>query len=253
MSGEVDIEGIKEELYGTVFTIRQKPCWFGDESPYTETLKLRVEGVDAFLVGRRMPMLCDAQPVRHKFKVPYGWAWELRDRLRRMKVTVYPDFAVGCDGGYTELSFSDCGCRACYKWWGEASYEWREMSAFTDRLIALFDAMCDMEGSSGGSMPELVQVCPVAGLSHVAGIERLLDGVETGERLELCREADNIYDPNAVAVMRKERIGYIPRKCNSAIASGMDAGQKFFGLVISHGGEYYKSPELDLAIFQLRP
>ena len=102
---EAHSEGIKVELYGTVFTIRQKPCWFGDEAPYTESLKLQVIGLDAFLVGRRVAMLRDAQPVRHKFKVPYDWARELRDRLRKIKVVAYPDFAVGCDGGYTEFFF----------------------------------------------------------------------------------------------------------------------------------------------------
>ena len=108
------------------------------------------------------------------------------------------------------------------------------------------------EAHSEGAMPELMKVCQVAGMRYVAGIEKLLEGVEVGERLELRREADNGYDLNAVAVVRKERIGYIPKKCNAAIASGMDAGQKFFALVISHDGEDTPSPALELAIFQER-
>ena len=147
--------------------------------------------------------------------------------------------------------FTDGGCRSCYKWWGEAPYEWEELDAFTQRLISLFDAMCEMEMRCGGAMPELVQVCPVAGMRYVADIEKLLEGVEVGERLELRREADNGHDSNAVAVVRKERIGYMPKKCNSAVALGMDNGHKFFALVISHDGEYSQSPALELAIFQL--
>ncbi len=249
MSGEA-YSDIKVELYGTVFTIKQMPCWYGDEALFTETLKLQVYGHDAFLAGRRVSTLRGDTPVRHKFKVPYEWAWELRDSLRRMKLVAYPDFAVGCDGGYTEFSFNDSGCRGCYKWWGEAPYEWKELAVFTRRLIALFDVMCKMEMECSGDMPELVQVCPVAGMRYVGGIEKLLEGVENGERLELRREADNEYDSNAVAVFRKERIGYIPKKCNSAVASGMDSGQKFFALIVSHDGEYSPSSELTLAIFR---
>jgi len=245
-------DSTKVELYGTVFTIKQHTGGYGFlDTLVTDSLKLRVQGGNAFLDGRQSLMLDGSNPVRHKFKIPYEWAWLLRDELRRMKIPVYPDFCVGCDGGYIELVVNDDACRASYKWWSGAPCGWEGMDEFTCRLLSLFDAMCEWEKELEGATLEVSLVCPVAGLSHVEGVEEVLKGVCVGDKVELCRDAGNKHDANAVAVMVKGedggsvRIGYVPRQCNAPIASGMDFGGRYFAAVLSCD---WDKPKADIAI-----
>src|SRR3989304_3748927 len=50
--------------------------------------------------------------------------------------------------------------------------------------------------------------------------------LRAGDRLDLVREPDNPHDPNAVRVeWRGRRLGYVPRRENSALAWAMDRGE----------------------------
>jgi len=71
----------------------------------------------------------------------------------------------------------------------------------------------------------LVQSSPLAGFRyHEAPL--LFPELRTGDRLELVREPDNPHDPNAVRVeWRGRRLGYVPRRENSALAWAMDRGE----------------------------
>ena len=250
MSEAVCCDDMKVELYGTVFTIRQSPCWLGDAAMYTETLKLQVNADGAFLVGTREGLAPQSKSARSRFKVPYEWARELRGELRRMRLPACPDFFVGCDGGYMELSVKEDGCRALYRWWGDAPSGWEELDRFARRLIFIFEIMCEMEDRADGVAPELALVCPVAGISHCECVAHLTMEIGVGDWLELVREADNVHDPNAIAVMVRggARIGYIPRRCNGAVASGMDSGRMFTAKVVSIDAEG-AVPKVDIAVF----
>ena len=71
----------------------------------------------------------------------------------------------------------------------------------------------------------LVQSSPLAGFRYHEA-PGLFPELGVGDRLELVREPDNPHDPNAVGVeWRGRRLGYVPRRENSALAWAMDRGE----------------------------
>ena len=78
----------------------------------------------------------------------------------------------------------------------------------------------------------------IAGTQFIDGFERLTEGLEVGDVLDLRRMPLNEHDHAAVAVYRGgERIGYVPRVDNRAIASLMDSGHRIVAEAesIKHG------------------
>lgn len=70
----------------------------------------------------------------------------------------------------------------------------------------------------------VVQRSPLAGLRHydAGGVWREMS---PGDRLELVREPDNPYDANAVRIeWRGRKLGYLPRRDNTAVARQLDRG-----------------------------
>ena len=83
-----------------------------------------------------------------------------------------------------------------------------------------------------------IPFCEIAGTQFIDGFERLTEGLEVGDVLDLRRMPLNEHDHAAVAVYRGgERIGYIPRADNKAIASLMDSGHRIVAEAesIKHG------------------
>ena len=75
------------------------------------------------------------------------------------------------------------------------------------------------------SIKILVQSSPLAG-SQYYGAKRLRSEIRVGDRLTLTREADNRHDRNAVRVdWNGEKLGYVPRAENRAVAQALEAGQ----------------------------
>jgi hypothetical protein len=71
----------------------------------------------------------------------------------------------------------------------------------------------------------LVQHSPLAGFRYHEA-PTLFPELRVGDRLDLVREPDNPHDPNAVRVdWRGRRLGYVPRRENSALAWAMDRGE----------------------------
>ena len=71
----------------------------------------------------------------------------------------------------------------------------------------------------------LVQSSPLAGFQYHAG-ENLWQEMREGDRLTLVREADNPHDANAVRIeWRGQKLGYLPRAENRAVAAALDAGE----------------------------
>ena len=76
------------------------------------------------------------------------------------------------------------------------------------------------------SIKILVQSSPLAG-SQYYGAKRLRSEIRVGDRLTLTREADNRHDRNAVRVdWNGEKLGYVPRAENRAVAAAMDQGDR---------------------------
>lgn len=77
-----------------------------------------------------------------------------------------------------------------------------------------------------GEMRILVQSSPLAGFRYYAG-EVLWDKLREGDALSLIREPDNAHDANAVRVeWQGQKLGYLPRAQNQAVAAAMDAGER---------------------------
>jgi hypothetical protein len=76
----------------------------------------------------------------------------------------------------------------------------------------------------GQNVQILVQSSPLAGF-RFGEAKEAWPLLRIGDALELRREVDNPYDPNAVRVeWRGRKLGYVPRRQNAAVAWGMDRG-----------------------------
>lgn len=82
------------------------------------------------------------------------------------------------------------------------------------------------QAAQGQDIRVLVQSSPLAGFSYYTGATRW-DEMQVGDALTLVREPDNSHDANAVRVeWRGEKLGYLPRRENRAVAAEMDRGGK---------------------------
>lgn len=101
--------------------------------------------------------------------------------------------------------------------------------AFLTSLLSLFSlpALAKLPAGQGiGSRRVLIQQSPVAGFQYHSG-ERVWHRLRTGQRLALTREPDNPYDRNAVRLdWRGHKIGYVPRRENTAVAQMLDRGER---------------------------
>lgn len=74
------------------------------------------------------------------------------------------------------------------------------------------------------SIRVLVQSSALAGFQFYAG-KALWDEIRVGDALVLVREPQNAHDSKAVRVeWRGRKLGYLPRRENSAVAEEMDRG-----------------------------
>ncbi len=78
--------------------------------------------------------------------------------------------------------------------------------------------------AQGQDVQFLVQSSPLAGFRY-ADAAVVMPMLQMGDALDLVREGDNPYDPNAVRVeWRGRKLGYVPRRENASIAWGLDRG-----------------------------
>jgi len=74
--------------------------------------------------------------------------------------------------------------------------------------------------------PFLIQQSPLAGFQYHAG-ESLWSQLREGDTLQLVRESANPHDPRAVRVdWRGQKLGYVPRMENTAVAQMLDRGER---------------------------
>lgn len=97
--------------------------------------------------------------------------------------------------------------------------------AMRSLLISLFCLLCSFTVGAG-EVRMLVQSSPLAGFQYYAGAA-LWREMHEGDRLTLVREPQNTHDANAVRVeWRGQKLGYLPRAANRAVADAMDAGER---------------------------
>ena len=96
------------------------------------------------------------------------------------------------------------------------------------RPIGLLLSICLLAQSPAfaESIKILVQSSPLAG-SQYYGANRVWGEIRIGDRLSLAREPDNRHDRNAVRVeWNDQKLGYVPRAENRAVAHALDTGEK---------------------------
>lgn len=93
-------------------------------------------------------------------------------------------------------------------------------------LLATLGLLLAGTMACAGEVRILVQSSPLAGFRYYAG-KALWSDMRVGDRLDLAREPDNPHDANAVRVeWRGQKLGYLPRAENRAVATAMDNGDK---------------------------
>ena len=67
----------------------------------------------------------------------------------------------------------------------------------------------------------------IVGTQHQKGVFAAMFAADPGSLVDLVREPDNPYDPNAVAVhVEGVKCGYVPRAQAKRLAADMDVGRK---------------------------
>ena len=101
-----------------------------------------------------------------------------------------------------------------------------QLSLITALLLVVSFSWPASAAELGANAKILLQSSPLAGFRYYEG-KRLWSEMKVGDALQLIREPENSYDPNAVRVeWRGEKLGYVPRADNAALARFMDRGSK---------------------------
>lgn len=94
----------------------------------------------------------------------------------------------------------------------------------------------------------LIQQSPVAGFQYHEG-EDVWPQLAVGDTLHLVREAANRYDRQAVRVeWRGHKLGYVPRRDNTAVSQMLDRGQRLRASITELNSETGPWGRLKMAI-----
>jgi hypothetical protein len=93
-------------------------------------------------------------------------------------------------------------------------------------FAALLGALLAFNAGTAESVKILVQSSPLAGSQYYA-LSAIWEEIRPGDKLLLTREPDNRHDANAIRVeWNGQRLGYVPRAENRALAAAMDRGER---------------------------
>lgn len=87
------------------------------------------------------------------------------------------------------------------------------------------------------AMDDPVLLCRthVAGTSHLADLDRVMEEIWTGNWVNLIREPENKYDCNAIRVESENglKLGYVPKKRSEDLSAVLDLGVQLYGRIAS--------------------
>ena len=93
-------------------------------------------------------------------------------------------------------------------------------------FAALLCALFAFSAGAAESVKILVQSSPLAGSQYYT-LSAIWEEIRPGDKLLLTREPDNRHDANAIRVeWNGQRLGYVPRAENRALAAAMDRGER---------------------------
>ena len=96
---------------------------------------------------------------------------------------------------------------------------------FFRRLFGSLGAAVTSQRVGAADRSVLIQESPIAGFQFHRG-DAIWPSLSVGQELVLVRESSNTHDPDAVAIyFQEEKLGYVPRGDNKAIAQMLDGGE----------------------------
>ena len=121
-----------------------------------------------------------------------------------------------CSVNWTRQVSSGCAAR----------FQQTDMRRLLRLIVVLIAGVMPLAATAQGEIRLLVQSSPLAGFRYYAAEDRW-ESMKVGQPLTLVREPDNVHDANAIRVeWQGEKLGYLPRRENRAVAAAMDAGDK---------------------------
>jgi hypothetical protein len=103
---------------------------------------------------------------------------------------------------------------------------------FFQRLFGSLGVAVASPVAVAASRPVLIQESPLAGFQFYRG-DAIWPSMIVGAQLDLVREPNNSHDTNAVAVyFKKDKLGYVPRGENGAVAQMLDRGEKLVAKIV---------------------
>lgn len=86
-----------------------------------------------------------------------------------------------------------------------------------------------------------------AGRHHSEALQS--DAAGPGKTLELCRDAGNEHDPNAIAVHAgDDQLGFVPRELAEELAAGLDAGRPWSAVALREQRDSPRDPRRGLTM-----
>jgi hypothetical protein len=102
----------------------------------------------------------------------------------------------------------------------------RSLPTISSLLLAALLTLGSISAAAEERIQILVQSSPLAG-SQFYALSSIWDEIRPGDKLLLTREPDNRHDANAIRVeWNGQRLGYVPRAENRALAAAMDRGER---------------------------
>ena len=92
-------------------------------------------------------------------------------------------------------------------------------------VVVPFAAAGGALANTKSNKPLVILQCPVVGFHYYQPLDKAGE-MQAGETLTLVREPQNTHDKNAIAIYwQEQKIGYVPRTNNTALAALMDDQQ----------------------------
>ena len=124
--------------------IKLEKCW---GSPYDAMRRidiLRYKNGDYYSLCIKTN--CDGVKETIKHQIKSSEIDLIFELLSTVQIQAFPNYEMGCDGGFRELEVGGYEGRSSFRWWSVPPEGWDVLDMITDRIISV----CGIEGIYGG-------------------------------------------------------------------------------------------------------
>lgn len=202
----------------------------GDESDAEERKELILtmdrDGASLTMVRN---IACGRKPTQSCRKIPWFWADELCRHRLGCKVEPHAISCNATEGSVISITFGEGKATSVFSWSPPVPEGWEALEAIYHEMLDMWvDVKRNEDFWTDEKVKNLVMECEVVGIKFVDNWQERLADIENGSVLSLEHESDNEHDRNAIAVINSQgdRIGYLPKTRNAAIAYLFDNGRR---------------------------